>query len=55
MCHSGAIVSSSVENVVEKVVILKDARIMVSPTPSDMRKTLALLLKSEKILNTGQS
>jgi len=30
----------------EKVVILKDAGIMVAPTPSDMGSTVASLLKS---------
>jgi len=46
MGHAGAIVSSSGESAAEKVIILKDAGIMVSPTPSDMGKTVAKLLKS---------
>ncbi|WP_416652900.1 succinate--CoA ligase subunit alpha [Candidatus Pseudothioglobus sp. Uisw_086] len=45
MGHAGAIVSSSGESAVEKVVILKDAGIMVAPTPSDMGITVANLLK----------
>ena len=45
MGHAGAIVSSSGESAVEKVVILKDAGIMVAPTPSDMGMTVANLLK----------
>jgi len=45
MGHAGAIVSSSGESAAEKVVILKDAGIMVAPTPSDMGSTVAALLK----------
>ena len=45
MGHAGAIVSSSFKSAAEKVVILKDAGIMVSPTPSDMGSTVASLLK----------
>ena len=45
MGHAGAIVSSSGESAAEKVVILKDAGIMVAPTPSDMGSTVAVLLK----------
>ena len=45
MGHAGAIVSSSGESAAEKVVILKDAGIMVAPTPSDMGSTVASLLK----------
>ena len=46
MGHAGAIVSTSGESAAEKVAILKDAGIMVSPTPSDMGSTVASLLKS---------
>jgi malate-CoA ligase subunit alpha len=45
MGHAGAIVSSSGESAAEKVVMLKDAGIMVAPTPSDMGLTVAALLK----------
>jgi malate-CoA ligase subunit alpha len=45
MGHAGAIVNSSGESAVEKVVILKDAGIMVAPTPSDMGSTVEALLK----------
>ena len=45
MGHAGAIVSSSGESAAEKVEILKDAGVMVSPTPSDMGITMARLLK----------
>jgi malate-CoA ligase subunit alpha len=45
MGHAGAIVSSSGESAAEKVVILKDAGIMVAPTPSDMGSTVEALLK----------
>ena len=45
MGHAGAIVSSSGESAAEKVVILKDAGMMVAPTPSDMGSTVAALLK----------
>jgi len=45
MGHAGAIVNSSGESAAEKVVILKDAGIMVAPTPSDMGSTVASLLK----------
>ena len=45
MGHAGAIVSSSGESAAEKVVILKDAGIMVAPSPSDMGSTVASLLK----------
>jgi malate-CoA ligase subunit alpha len=51
MGHAGAIVNSSSESAAEKVIILKDAGIMVSPTPSDMGKTIAALLKTSHILN----
>jgi len=44
MGHAGAIVNSSGESAAEKVVILKDAGIMVAPTPSDMGLTVAALL-----------
>ena len=45
MGHAGAIVSSSGESAAEKVQILEDAGVMVSPTPSDMGATMAKLLK----------
>jgi|TARA_B110000259_G_scaffold79377_1_gene92968 malate-CoA ligase subunit alpha len=45
MGHAGAIVNSTGESASEKVIILKDAGIMVSPTPSDMGKTIAKMLK----------
>ena len=45
MGHAGAIVSTSGESAAEKVAILKDAGIMVAPTPSDMGLTVASLLK----------
>ena len=45
MGHAGAIVSSSGESAAEKVQILEDAGVMVSPTPSDMGTTMAKLLK----------
>jgi malate-CoA ligase subunit alpha len=45
MGHAGAIVNSSGESAAEKVVILKDAGIMVAPTPSDMGSTVESLLK----------
>jgi malate-CoA ligase subunit alpha len=44
MGHAGAIVNSSGESAAEKVVILKDAGIMVAPNPSDMGLTVAALL-----------
>ena len=46
MGHAGAIVNSSGESAAEKVVILKDAGIMVAPTPSDMGKIVEALLRS---------
>ena len=45
MGHAGAIVNSSGESAAEKVVILKDAGIMVAPNPSDMGTTVQALLK----------
>jgi len=45
MGHAGAIVNSSGESAADKVEILKDAGIMVSPTPSDMGSTVKKLLK----------
>ena len=45
MGHAGAIVNSSGESAAEKVVILKDAGIMVALTPSDMGSTVASLLQ----------
>ena len=45
MGHAGAIVSSSGESAAEKVEMLEDAGVMVSPTPSDMGSTMAKLLK----------
>ena len=45
MGHAGAIVSSSGESASEKVEILQDAGVIVSPTPSDMGLTIAKLLK----------
>ena len=44
MGHAGAIVNSSGESAADKVVILKDAGIMVAPNPSDMGLTVAALL-----------
>jgi malate-CoA ligase subunit alpha len=46
MGHAGAIVNASGESAAEKVEILQDAGVMVSPTPSDMGVTMAKLLKS---------
>ena len=46
MGHAGAIVNVSGESAAEKVEILQDAGVMVSPTPSDMGTTMAKLLKS---------
>jgi len=46
MGHAGAIVNTSGESAAEKVEILQDAGVMVSPTPSDMGVTMAKLLKS---------
>ena len=46
MGHAGAIVNASGESAAEKVEILQDAGVMVSPTPSDMGATMAKLLKS---------
>jgi len=43
--YVGAIVNSSEESVTEKVVILKDAGIIVATTPSDMCSTETSLLK----------
>ena len=45
MGHAGAIVSTSGESAAEKVTILKDAGILVSPTPSEMGITVESLLK----------
>ncbi len=45
MGHAGAIVNSSGESAAEKVEILQDAGVMVSPTPSDMGATMAKLLQ----------
>ena len=45
MGHAGAIVSSSRESAAEKVQILEDAGVLVSPTPSDMGVTMARLLQ----------
>ena len=45
MGHAGAIVSSSGESAAEKVQILEDAGVLVSPTPSDMGVTMAKLLQ----------
>jgi len=45
MGHAGAIVSSSGESAAEKVEILENAGVLVSPTPSDMGVTMAKLLK----------
>ena len=47
MGHAGAIVNASGESAAEKVAILKDAGVMVAPTPSDMGTTVAALLKSK--------
>ena len=47
MGHAGAIVSSSGESAAEKVAILKEAGIFVSPTPSDMGITMQNMLKSQ--------
>ena len=46
MGHAGAIVNSSGESAAEKVEILKDAGILVSPTPSNMGETVKELLQS---------
>lgn len=46
MGHAGAIVSASGESAIEKVEILKDAGILVSPTPSNMGETVKKLLQS---------
>jgi malate-CoA ligase subunit alpha len=45
MGHAGAIVNASGESAAEKVEILQDAGILVSPTPSEMGATMAKLLK----------
>ncbi len=45
MGHAGAIVNASGESAAEKVKILKDAGVMVAPTPSEMGSTMAKLLK----------
>ena len=45
MGHAGAIVNTSGESAAEKVEILQDAGVMVSPTPSDMGTTMAKLLQ----------
>jgi malate-CoA ligase subunit alpha len=45
MGHAGAIVNTSGESAAEKVEILQDAGVMVSPTPSEMGATIAKLLK----------
>jgi len=45
MGHAGAIVNASGESAAEKVEILQDAGVMVSPTPSDMGATMAKLLQ----------
>ena len=45
MGHAGAIINSSGETVAEKIVILKDAGIMLTPNPTDMKLKVALLLK----------
>lgn len=47
MGHAGAIVNSSGESAAEKVEILKDSGILVSPTPSDMGNTIKKLLQSK--------
>ncbi|MDA8905986.1 succinate--CoA ligase subunit alpha, partial [Candidatus Thioglobus sp.] len=46
MGHAGAIVSASGESAAEKVLILKNAGILVAPTPSDMGLTIARLLNA---------
>ncbi|HIF88376.1 MAG TPA: succinate--CoA ligase subunit alpha [Candidatus Thioglobus sp.] len=45
MGHAGAIVNSAGESAAEKVEILQEAGIMVSPTPSEMGTTMQALLK----------
>ncbi|MGE4594913.1 MAG: succinate--CoA ligase subunit alpha [Gammaproteobacteria bacterium] len=47
MGHAGAIVNSTGESAVEKVEILRDAGILVSPTPSEMGATMQALLKGQ--------
>ncbi|MDC3315342.1 succinate--CoA ligase subunit alpha [Candidatus Thioglobus sp.] len=46
MGHAGAIVNTTGESAAEKVAMLKDAGVMVAPTPSDMGITMAKLLKA---------
>ncbi len=45
MGHAGAIISGGKGTAAEKIKALRDAGIAISPTPSDMGKTLAALLK----------
>ncbi|MGV8841542.1 MAG: succinate--CoA ligase subunit alpha, partial [Bauldia sp.] len=45
MGHAGAVVSSVGESAQEKVEILKAAGVHVAPTPSDIGKTMAKVLK----------
>ena len=47
MGHAGAIVNSTGESAAEKVEILRDAGILVSPTPSEMGTTMQALLKGQ--------
>ena len=47
MGHAGAIVNASGESAAEKVEILQNAGVMISPTPSEMGATVAKLLKSQ--------
>ena len=43
--HASAIVNSSGETVLDKIVILKDAGIILTPNPANMESTVAMQLK----------
>ena len=47
MGHAGAIVNSSGESAAEKVAVLRDVGILISPTPSEMGTTMQALLKGK--------
>ena len=47
MGHAGAIVSGKGESAAEKVEILKEAGAVISPTPSDLGKTMQEVLKKQ--------